>query len=677
MIYTQKTKLVLLLFLTFSLGFLLSCNPDDPMDSVSSVTADAGIDQTIDLGEDVTLIGSGTSSTGGALTYIWEMVTTPAGSLLGGFTAVTQQATFTPDVVGAYVITLTVTNESAVSSSDDINITVNPGSAAVEIGGTIATDTRLENIFSDETLPDYIASSSVFVSANLIIDPGVKIVFTDDIGLKVTPTGSINAVGTSTEPIVLTGTTTTAGFWKGISIQSNNTSNELTYVTVEYGGSSGFDGSNLKTNVMVEGVGRLIVKNATLRNSGGYGIYTRSLESNLVDFANNTITENVAPVMTRINHYHYFDNGTTYTGNNDDYIDSYSSGGQETTQDVVWNALDVPFRMAPNVEWIESAITIMPGANFIGQPNGGIEVVPGGSLKAIGTAGNEITFKGEQNVSGYWRGISIQSNNASNELNYVTIANGGEKGFDGSNLKTNVIVEGVGRLIVQNTTLKNSGGYGIYTRSLESNLVGFANNTITENVAPVMTRINHYHYFDNGTTYTGNTNDYIDSYSSGGQETTQDVVWNALDVPFRMASNIEEIESAITVMPGANFIGQPNGGIEGVPGGSLKAIGTAGNEITFIGEQDVTGYWRGLNFLSNTTDNELVFVTVSNGGEKGFDGGNRKANIEVGSAGRLDISSSTLSKSGEYGIGVRSGGALIQSGNTFTGNLGVVDIFYY
>jgi len=237
------------------------------------------------------------------------------------------------------------------------------------------------------------------------------------------------------------------------------------------------------------------------------------------------------------------------------------------------------------------------------------------------------------------------------------------------------MVEDAGRLIVKNTILKNSGGYGIYTRSLDSKLIDFTNNTITENVAPVMTRINHYHFFDNGTTYTGNTKDYIDSYWSNNN-TTQDVVWNALDVPFRMASNIEDIESAITIMPGADFIGQPNGGIKIIDGGSLKAIGTASAGITFIGEQDVEGYWRGLRFLSNTLDNEFVFVTVSNGGEVGFDGGNRKANIEVGSAGRLDLSSSTLSKSGQYGVGVQSGGVLIETGNTFTGNLDV-DIFNY
>ncbi len=674
MLYTHKKKILALSFLIFLLGFSISCNPDDPVDPVSLVTTDAGNDQTVNLGEDVTLIGSATSSTGGALIYVWEMATTPTGSLLGGFTAVTQQATFTPDVEGVYIITLTVTNESAISSSDDINITVNPGSAAVEIGGTIDTDTRLENLFSDESLPDYIASSNVFVSANLIIDPGVKIVFTEDTGLEVSSAGSINAVGTNAEPIVLTGTTTIAGFWKGISIQSNNASNELSYVTVEYGGSSGFDGANLKANVMVEGAGKVKITNSIFQNSGGYGIYTRSLESSLEGFANNTITANEAPIMTRINHYHYFDAASTYTGNTKDYIDSYWSNNN-TTQDVVWNALDVPFRMASNIENIESAITIMPGANFIGQPNGGIEIIASGSLKAVATTSAPIIFKGEQDLPGYWRGLVFSSNNANNELNYVTISNGGEEGFDGANLKSNVMVEGVGRLIVKNTTLKNSGGYGIYTRSLDSKLIDFTNNTITENVAPVMTRINHYHFFDNGTTYTGNTKDYIDSYWSNNN-TTQDVVWNALDVPFRMASNIEDIESAITIMPGANFIGQPNGGIRIIDGGSLKAIGTASARVTFIGEQDVEGYWRGLRFLSNTLDNELVFVTVSNGGEVGFDGGNRKANIEVGSAGRLNLSSSTLSKSGQYGVGVQSGGVLIETGNTFTGNLDV-DIFNY
>ena len=64
----------------------------------------------------------------------------------------------------------------------------------------------------------------------------------------------------------------------------------------------------------------------------------------------------------------------------------------------------------------------------------------------------------------------------------------------------------------------------------------------------------------------------------------------------------------------------------------------------------------------------MDFVSIANGGEKGFDGGNRKANIEVSASGIFTITNSAINKSGGYGIGVQAGGSLTESGNTFSGN---------
>jgi len=660
------SKFLLVLNLTVLGGFLFlsSCSDDDDPAPIV-VTVDAGADQIIELGESANFTGI---ATGGAIIYFWEVVERPVGSLAFFTDPVTVSTSLTPDVAGEYTIRLTVTNELFTTATDELILTVEQGDVPEEIGGTIDSDLTLVNRFDDPTLPDYIASSGVTVNATLTIDPEVLIVFADNVGMAVSSSGAIVAVGTAAQNIVFTGVEKTDGFWRGIEVESNDATNELTYCTIEYGGSSGFDGANLLANLIIDGAGRLKITNSRFTNSGGYGLYTRTLEAILSEFASNTITANVAPVMTRINHYYYFDMASDYTGNDEDYIDSYWSN-VDTEEDVTWTALNVPYRMANNIEQVSSDITIMPGAEFLGQPNGGIEVTPNGSLNAVGTATDNISFVGEQDVRGYWKGLAIESNNTSNELTYVLISNGGEEGFDGANLKTNIMVDQSGRVKITNTTSTMSGGYGLYTRQLESALPDFADNTFTDNVAPVMTRVNHYHYFDSNSDYSGNDDDYVDSYWSN-VDVTVDVTWNALNVPFRMASNVEEIDADVTIMPGANFIGQPNGGFEVNANGSLNAVGTVADKITFSGEQNVTGYWKGLRFLSNNPSNVLTNTIISNGGEEGFDGANRKANVEVGTSGTLMFTDSEINLSGDNGIRVQSGGSLTNSGLTFNGNLG-------
>ncbi len=655
-----------LIMLAVGLGIgLAGCKKKEVVPAII-VTASAGDDQVIDLGEKVSIQGSGSASDGGSLTMVWKLTAVPAGSNFNGFESSGTLLEFVPDVAGSYTALLTATHTATgTAATDEALIEVNAASGPVEIYGTISADSTLANIVADANMPDYyVSKSDLVVDANLTVEPGVMIIFASDKGIRVTVNGAMNATGTASDSVIFTGEQETTGYWAGLDFQSNNTGNTLSYCRVSYGGSSGFDGANLKANVMVEDAGRLVMTNTLLRNSADYGLYVRNLNSALVGFANNVITRNNMPANALINHYQYFDSNSDYTGNTKDFIDADWSN-TETSQDVTWRALNVPYRLAPNIEKISSAITIEPGAEFIGQSGSGIWITANGSLNAVGTANEMIVFRGEQDIKGYWRGLRFESNNTMNELTYVSIANGGEQGFDGANLKTNIMVEDAGRLVMTNSISKNAQGYGLYTRDLESTLSGFANNTLTGNDYPVMTHLNHYHYFDSSSDYSGNSKDYIDSYWSNST-TTIDATWQALNVPYRLADNREEIGSAIVVEAGAVFLGQPGSGI--TISGSLQAQGTSNNMIVFKGEQDVTGYWRGLRYTSNNTANTMDFVSIANGGEKGFDGGNRKANIEVSASGIFTITNSAINKSGGYGIGVQAGGSLTESGNTFSGN---------
>ncbi|NVJ62482.1 MAG: tandem-95 repeat protein, partial [Gammaproteobacteria bacterium] len=113
----------------------LTSAPDTAMVTVEknnqAPTADAGVDQTVEKGTNVSLDGSRSSDPDGdSLTYAWSLITTPDGS-----TAVLENSnrvnpTFTANAEGTYVAQLTVTDPSGASASDSVNIEATAANSA-------------------------------------------------------------------------------------------------------------------------------------------------------------------------------------------------------------------------------------------------------------------------------------------------------------------------------------------------------------------------------------------------------------------------------------------------------------------------------------------------------------------------------------------------------------------
>jgi len=90
---------------------------------VNAPVADAGEDQTVEVGETVTLDGTDSyDPDGDPLTYSWELAT-PNGSTAELDDPASATPNLTPDVVGDYIATLTVTDSSGLSDSDTVTIT--------------------------------------------------------------------------------------------------------------------------------------------------------------------------------------------------------------------------------------------------------------------------------------------------------------------------------------------------------------------------------------------------------------------------------------------------------------------------------------------------------------------------------------------------------------------------
>jgi hypothetical protein len=121
-----------------------------PPDNQAPV-ADAGPDQAVDTGMEVTLDGSGSSDPDGdPITYSWSLVA-PDGSTAVLSGADTDAPTFTPDIDGDYVAELIVNDGDLDSAPDSVTVTATTPIDGVQLyadncsacHGPLATSTKL------------------------------------------------------------------------------------------------------------------------------------------------------------------------------------------------------------------------------------------------------------------------------------------------------------------------------------------------------------------------------------------------------------------------------------------------------------------------------------------------------------------------------------------------------
>jgi len=86
--------------------------------------ADAGIDQTTQVNEEVTLDGSGSSDADGdPLTFAWSMLSRPTGSIATPDDSTAENPTFIPEMTGDYLVQLIVSDGFVNSEPDSVRVT--------------------------------------------------------------------------------------------------------------------------------------------------------------------------------------------------------------------------------------------------------------------------------------------------------------------------------------------------------------------------------------------------------------------------------------------------------------------------------------------------------------------------------------------------------------------------
>ncbi|CAA9260561.1 MAG: hypothetical protein AVDCRST_MAG56-2511 [uncultured Cytophagales bacterium] len=680
------------LTLLSSLIWLTSCpkdpEPGKPTDPKGEVTANAGTDQSVQVGQAVTLDGSASKdSKSAALTYSWAFTTRPSGSAAALAKATEAKPTFTADVVGDYEVELTVTSTNG-TAKDKVKVTATGSVNAVVLEGEINADRVLTNIVADPNLPDYLANTDVTVKAKLTIQPGVVIAFAADKGLYISnPSGALISKGTAGQPVAFTGKTKTKAFWKGIMVYSASTLNEIDYTEVSYAGSSAMAGVAVKSNLVLYGnsstPANAKVTNSTFTNGGGYGLYIER-GAVLAAFANNAAGNNTGTAAyVYADQLGMLDGASKFNGSNG-YNGVQTEGEtDDEVAEVTWPSFtDGSKYLVSNDLGIKSGVKIAPGATFEFAAEKAMYVRAGGGyLIAKGTSGQKITFTGKDKVKGFWKGIMVSSPSPQNDIDYIDVAYAGSSALAGAAVKSNLVLYGNSStpsyVKLTNSTFSNGAGYGLYVER-GAVLAAFANNAAGNNTGTAA-----YVYADqlgmlDGASKFNGGNGYNGVQTEGEHSVPMlEVTWPAFtDGSKYLVTSDLSIESGVKIAPGATFEFVSDKGMYVKNGGGyLIAKGTAGQKITFTGVNKTKGFWKGIMVYSANPQNELDYTEVAYAGSNPLSGVVVKSNLVLygnsSTPAQAKVSNSTFANGNGYGLYVE-GGATVNADagtiNTYSGN---------
>jgi hypothetical protein len=455
-------------FLLFLVAILVGCNDEDDVISKDILVAVAGDEKVAKVNEEISFDGSASYARDNkSFLYNWAVTTKPQGSLATFENSTAVKPTFKPDVAGLYVIQLQITRDN-LSATDELKLSVTTddteGPVTIFLNEDISENTVLNDIFEDPTQPDYRATADIAVRADLVIMPGVTIVFEENTALEIV-TGSIKARGLANKRIVFKGLTDHPGFWKGIIIHTNSDLNEMEYVTVRQGGGSIFAPSNTQANVSLVGTetsgAALKVVHSSFSESGAYGLYAQGMSA-LNAFANNLFTNNaLAAAYIPAGQLHKID-AESFSDSNNGFQTVETGGPVLLESEITWKSL--PYLVSSDIT-INVGVTIAAGSSFRFVDGMTMYVKNNGYLHAAGTQASRICFT-SVNPNAYWNGMYFNTYSDHNKIEFSDISNGGANRISDAEHEGNIVIGHNGILKIENSIIKNGLGYGIVAKSI-------------------------------------------------------------------------------------------------------------------------------------------------------------------------------------------------------------------
>ncbi|MEM7655663.1 MAG: hypothetical protein AAF399_06000 [Bacteroidota bacterium] len=110
-----------------------------------------------------------------------------------------------------------------------------------------------------------------------------------------------------------------------------------------------------------------------------------------------------------------------------------------------------------------------------------------------------------------------------------------------------------------------------------------------------------------------------------------------------------DITAALEIKPGVVIQVEENGGFGVYDQGTLKMVGTEAEPIIIKGAAASQGYWRGIHIETNSINNQMEYVQISDAGSNYVYCCNTVASVFL-KGGKLAISNTTISNGAEYGL---------------------------
>ncbi len=334
----------------------------------------------------------------------------------------------------------------------------------------------IENDFIFENDPerdvDYVIECETSISANVTVEPGTVIEFSENGAIVVEDNGTFKAIGNSTSPIIFRGTMSGQGTWRGIHIESTSLNNILDFCQIENAGNEKWFGFSEPSAVGV--TGKCKISNCEISENRGVGVYLDhdAEEDALEDFDNNTISDNTAfPVSVNVYNINALKGNNTYLGNGEEML--RVTADLLFDIDVTFHTNSIPYYVVAdgnsnrairvsNDIYGPASLTIQEGVTIIFEENSGINVAGNGNLQILGTPTNMVQLKGEQDLSNYWKGIFHKGLSVSNIIKNTVISGAASDSFDGGSTRSSLRLGSVGaccdeaKIKLENVSFENT-----------------------------------------------------------------------------------------------------------------------------------------------------------------------------------------------------------------------------
>ncbi|HEY5284874.1 MAG TPA: hypothetical protein VIM14_18925, partial [Polyangia bacterium] len=339
-----------------------------------------------------------------------------------------------------------------------------------------------------------------------------------------------------------------------------------------------------------------------------------------------------------------------------------------------------PYTITDNISVGGNAtLTIEAGVRVLFDPETILSIGSSstGRLSAVGTATFPITFTSSNTTpgAGDWAGVELWGSTSNGTiLSYVNIDYCGSKGdacLVSSGVKPN-------RVIVDHVTFSNVGADAIWEQDADSN---FTISNCTFNDIPA-TPTQRYAISVYAPSFAGI--DSTNTFSAGamvelmGGDISVDTLWKNIATDVAVTNNLNIGGAAtptLNIAAGSKFKFATDTGIRigyGDPGKlALNGTGTATGQVTLtsLAVTPGAGDWIGI-VVWYSSSAKIANSTIAYAGSTNDSSSNGAVSV-VSNDDSLDIQSSKISYSGQYGIGVpcNSTAPITNTGNTFTGNV--------